>query len=110
MEVIHGDMLSLLLKQSVLLLPSLFGHVAQLVHVKFEPLLQKLFQFSFVRSSSLSRLIRNRLEQTQNHFIVRDRFGCICFRRIGRGARTQTLHFGRESRFAGLRDLRLKCA
>lgn len=103
-------MLSLLLEQSVLLLPSLFGHVAQLLHVKFESLFQYLFQFPLVRSSSFSRLVRDRLEQTQDHLIVRDRFGCIGFGRIGRGARAQTLHFGREARFTGLHELGLKCA
>jgi hypothetical protein len=96
-EIVHSDMLSPLPEQIVLLLPPLFGHVAQLVQVKFESLFQNLFQFSLVRSGGFSRLVRDRLEQTQDHLIVRDRFGCIGFWRIGRGARTKTLHFGREA-------------
>lgn len=104
-------MLTLLLDQLVLLLPSFFRHITQLLHVKTESLFQRLFQFDLVRSSRFSRLFRDRLEQTQDHLIVRDRSGRIGCWRLGRGALAQTLHFGREARRGTrLRKLRLKCA
>jgi hypothetical protein len=43
-EIVHGDMLGLLLEKIFLHLPSYFGHVARLPHVEIESLFQQLFQ------------------------------------------------------------------
>jgi hypothetical protein len=110
-EVVHSDMFTFLHEQLVLLPPSLFRHITQLLHVKTESLFQRVFQFGLVRSSRFSCLVRDRLEQTQDHFVVRDCSGCIGCWRLGRGALAQTLYFGREARpGTGLRKLRLKRA
>ena len=109
MKIVHSDMPSPLLEQRVLLLPSLFGRVAQLVHVKFESLFQYLFQVSS-SDPAVSRA---------SFAIVSSRRKIISSYGIGLGAlvcgasgeaRAQTLHFGREARFTGLRELGLKCA
>ena len=110
MEVVHSDVFRLLVEQSVLLLSPFFGDFTQLLHVKIESFYQRLVQFALVRSDHFSRLIRDRLEQTQDHLIVWDCSGRVGFWRLRRGTLAQTLHFGREARRAGLRKLRLKCA
>ena len=110
MEIVHRDVFGLLLEKIVPLLPSFFGHLAQLLHVEIESLFQQLFQFTLIRSSRLSRLVRDRLEKTEDHRIVWDRFGRVRFGRFGGWVGAQALDFRREARLARLSELGLKCA
>ena len=110
MNIVHSDVFGLLLDEIVPLLPSFFGHVSQLLHVEIESLFQQLLQFTLVRSSALSRLVRDRLEKTEDHLIVRDRLGRVRFGRVGGRVRPQAFHFRREARLARLSELGLKRA
>ena len=75
MEIIHRDLLGLFLQKRVSLFPAFLGEATQLVHVELKPLFKHFVQFSFIRFGLFLCLLRDRLEQTQYHLVVWDRFG-----------------------------------
>jgi hypothetical protein len=83
MEIVHSDVFGLLFQKRVSLFPAFLGDATQLVQMEFKPLFKHFVQFSFIGFGLFLCLLRDRLEQTQDHLVIWDRFGGTCRWRFG---------------------------
>jgi hypothetical protein len=91
MHVLHRDVPRLLFQQLFQILSTLVRHVAELLHMELQALLQQAANARFVVAGAVLCLFRDDLEQAQYHVVVRDGTRGVGARRLRRGAGAQAL-------------------